>query len=47
LSATITLKILLKANTPKQIDLLSLDVDGAEIEVMKEINLKEYIFSLH
>ena len=36
--------ILLKANAPKKIDLLSLDVEGAEIEVLKGINHKEYRF---
>ena len=37
--------ILLKANAPKQIDLLSLDVEGAEIEVLKGINHKQYRFN--
>jgi FkbM family methyltransferase len=36
--------ILLKAIAPKKIDLLSLDVEGAEIEVLKGINHKEYRF---
>jgi FkbM family methyltransferase len=36
--------ILLKAKAPKKIDLLSLDVEGAEIEVLKGINHKEYRF---
>lgn len=36
--------ILLKVNAPKKIDLLSLDVEGAEIEVLKGINHKEYRF---
>ena len=36
--------ILLKANAPKQIDFLSLDVMGAEIEVLKGINHNEYRF---
>jgi hypothetical protein len=36
--------ILMEANAPKQIDLLSLDVEGAEIEVLKGINHKEYRF---
>ena len=36
--------ILLKANAPKQIDFLSLDVEGAEIEVLKGINHNEYRF---
>jgi FkbM family methyltransferase len=31
-------KILLKSNAPKNIDLLSLDVEGAEMEVLKGIN---------
>lgn len=38
--------ILTKANAPKQIDFLSLDVEGAEIEVLKGINHKEYRFKL-
>jgi FkbM family methyltransferase len=36
--------ILLKANAPKQIDFLSLDVEGAEIEVLKGIDHNEYRF---
>ncbi len=36
--------ILLKANAPKQMDFLSLDVEGAEIEVLKGINHNEYRF---
>jgi FkbM family methyltransferase len=36
--------ILLKANAPKQIDFLSIDVEGAEIEVLKGINHTEYRF---
>jgi FkbM family methyltransferase len=36
--------ILLKANAPKQIDFLSLDVEGAELEVLKGINHNEYRF---
>ena len=36
--------ILLKANAPKQIDFLSLDVEGAEIEVLKGVNHNEYRF---
>jgi FkbM family methyltransferase len=36
--------ILSKANAPKQIDFLSLDVEGAEIEVLKGINHNEYRF---
>ena len=38
--------ILLKANAPKQIDFLSLDVEGAELEVPKGINHNEYRFKL-
>ncbi len=38
--------ILTKANAPKQIDFLSLDVEGAEIEVLKGLNHKEYRFKL-
>ncbi len=38
--------ILTKANAPKHIDFLSLDVEGAEIEVLKGINHKEYRFKL-
>ena len=36
--------ILLKANAPKQIDFLSLDVEGAELEVLKGINHNDYRF---
>ena len=36
--------ILFKANAPKQIDFLSLDVEGAELEVLKGINHNEYRF---
>lgn len=36
--------ILLKANAPKKIDFLSLDVEGSEIEVLKGINHNEYRF---
>lgn len=36
--------ILFKSNAPKRIDLLSLDVEGSEIEVLKGINHKEYRF---
>ena len=36
--------ILSKANAPKRIDFLSLDVEGAEIEVLKGINHNEYRF---
>ena len=36
--------ILSKANAPKQIDFLSLDVEGAEIEVLKGVNHNEYRF---
>jgi FkbM family methyltransferase len=36
--------ILLKADAPKQIDFLSLDVEGTEIEVLKGINHNEYRF---
>ena len=36
--------ILSKANAPKQIDFLSLDIEGAEIEVLKGINHNEYRF---
>lgn len=37
-------KILLDANAPKTIDLLSLDVEGAEIEVLKGINFATFKF---
>jgi FkbM family methyltransferase len=37
--------ILIKANSPRQIDFLSLDVEGSEIEVLKGVNHKEYRFS--
>ena len=36
--------ILFKANAPKQIDFLSLDVEGAELEVLKGINHNKYRF---
>jgi len=36
--------ILLKSNAPKKIDLLSLDVEGSEMEVLKGINHKKYRF---
>lgn len=36
--------ILLKCNAPKLIDFISLDVEGAEIEVLKGINHDEYRF---
>jgi hypothetical protein len=36
--------ILSKANAPKQIDFLSLDVEGTEIEVLKGINHNDYRF---
>ena len=36
--------ILKKANAPKQIDFMSLDVEGAEIEVLKGVNHNEYRF---
>lgn len=36
--------ILAEANAPKKIDLLSLDVEGAEIEVLKGINHSMYRF---
>jgi len=38
--------ILFKANAPKQIDFLSLDVEGSEIEVLKGVNHNEYRFKL-
>lgn len=34
--------ILVEANSPNQIDLLSLDVEGAELEVLKGIDFKSY-----
>jgi FkbM family methyltransferase len=36
--------ILIKANAPLKIDFLSLDVEGAEIEVLKGINHKQFRF---
>jgi FkbM family methyltransferase len=39
-------EILLKAKAPKKIDFLSLDVEGAEIEVLKGVNHKRYRFKL-
>ena len=38
--------ILKKADAPKEIDFLSLDVEGAELEVLKGINHQEYRFKL-
>ena len=38
--------ILLKANAPKQIDFLSLEVEGSEIEVLKGVNHNEFRFKL-
>ena len=35
-----------ESNSPNLIDFLSLDVEGAEIEVLKGINHKEYRFKL-
>jgi hypothetical protein len=37
--------ILHSANAPKRIDFLSLDVEGAEIEVLKGVNHAHYRFS--
>jgi hypothetical protein len=37
-------EILLEANAPKLIDLLSLDVEGAEIAVLKGINHTQFRF---
>jgi hypothetical protein len=36
--------LIVESNAPKIMDLLSLDVEGAEIEVLKGINHKEYRF---
>ena len=36
--------ILIECNAPKKIDFLSLDVEGAEIEVLKGIDFKNYEF---
>lgn len=36
--------ILLKSDAPKKIDFLSLDVEGAEIEVLKGVNHKQFRF---
>ncbi|MDL2216974.1 FkbM family methyltransferase [Desulfovibrio sp. OttesenSCG-928-M14] len=36
--------ILLEAEAPQQIDLLSLDVEGAEIEVLKGLDFKQFRF---
>jgi FkbM family methyltransferase len=37
--------ILVKSNAPKKIDFLSLDVEGAEINVLQGINFDEYEFN--
>ena len=39
-------EVLKKANAPKLIDFLSLDVEGAEIEVLSGINFSEFRFNL-
>jgi len=36
--------ILIATKAPKVIDLLSLDVEGAELSVLKGVNFKKYIF---
>jgi len=36
--------LLKKANAPKEIDFLSLDVEGAELEVLKGIDFDEFTF---
>ena len=36
--------ILIKSKAPKLIDLLSLDTEGAEFEVLKGVNFKEFNF---
>ena len=38
--------VLKQANAPAKIDLFSLDVEGAEIEVLKGINFSEYRFKI-
>ena len=38
--------VLKQANSPAEIDLFSLDVEGAEIEVLKGINFSEYRFKI-
>ena len=38
--------LLVEANAPKKIDFLSLDVEGAEIEVLKGVDHSEYRFKL-
>lgn len=43
LAATLT-SLLKESNAPKEIDFLSLDVEGAELEVLKGINFNEYSF---
>ena len=42
--ATTLNSLLDKANAPKVIDFLSLDVEGAELEVLKGINFEQYSF---
>jgi len=36
--------ILIKSNAPRQIDFLSLDVEGAELDVLKGVDFKEFSF---
>ena len=43
--ATTLNNILLQSDAPKYIDLLSLDVEGAEIEVLKGVNHKQFRFN--
>ena len=43
--ATTLNNILLQSDAPKYIDLLSLDVEGAEIEVLKGVNHKQFWFN--
>jgi FkbM family methyltransferase len=42
-AATLT-SILKKSNAPKEIDFLSLDVEGAELEVLKGVDFEEFSF---
>ena len=36
--------LMIKSNAPNKVNLLSLDVEGAEIEVLNGINFNQYIF---
>jgi len=46
ISARTLNSILMEAKAPTRIDLLSLDVEGSELEVLKGIDFEKYIFSV-